>query len=77
MTKPKECPEDQRQEKEGKAQADVNRNSPIIDVFLNPERSDELKKLLKFSQDNQASADKVTTLIKGANIGPCKGLGGR
>ena len=68
LMKPKGCPEGQSNtNKEEQAQDDVNKKPPIIDVFLNPERSDELKKLLKSSQDNQASADKVTTLIKWAN----------
>ena len=66
--KPKDCPEGQsKTNKEEQAQDDVNKKPPIIDVFLNPERSDELEKLLKFSQNNEASTDKVTTFLIGAN----------
>ena len=64
--KPKDFPEVQSNtNKEEQAQDDVNKKSPIIDVFLNPERSDELEKWLKFSQDNKAIADmtKVPVLI--------------
>ena len=62
--KPKGCPEGQsKTNKEEQAQDDVNNKKPIIDVFLNPERSDELESLLKFSQDNEASTDKVFFFI--------------
>ena len=68
LMKPKGCPEGQsKTNKEEQAQDDVNKKSPIIDVFLNPERSHELERLLKFSQNNEASTDKVTTFLIGAN----------
>ena len=66
LMKPKDCPEGQSNtNNEEQAQDDVNKKPPIIDVFLNPERSDELKKLLKLSQDSEAIADmtKVSVLI--------------
>ena len=62
LMKPKDCPEGQsKTESEEQAQDDVNKKPPIIDVFLNPRRSDELERLLKSSQNNEASTDKVTT----------------
>ena len=68
LMKPKDCPEGQSNtNNEEQAQDDVKKKSPIIDVFLNPERSDELERLLKFSQNNEASTDKVTTFLIGDN----------
>ena len=66
LMKPKDCPEGQSNtNNEEQAQDDVNKKPPIIDVFLNPERSDELERLLKLPQDNKAIADmtKVPVLI--------------
>ena len=63
--KPNVCPEGQSNTNtEKQSQDDVNKK-PIIDVFLNPQRSDELEKLLKLPQDNKAIADmtKVPVLI--------------
>ena len=61
LAKPNGCPGGQNNSRNKRhTGANFNKRPPIIDVFFNPGRSDELEKLLKISQDyDEATADKT------------------
>ena len=66
LRKPKECPEN-HEDKEETAPTE-HKITPIIDLFLNPARSEELKDLLKQSDIRTASASRTKVTNRNVNI---------
>ena len=65
LTSPQECIQEESQEEdEGQNEPNLQKTLPIIDMFLNPKRSQELKELLNSSQKREVGhdLDEVTNL---------------
>ena len=61
LTRPKECREKQRRDKREEKVSEKEKRVPVIDLFLNPARSEELKEIKKQSPRREKHT-KVTSI---------------